>query len=133
SWPNLIYRKKRVVAIRTWISRMGGRLTWRDQFKMRWVNKALAIIAVSQAIKASIGDKAIVIGNPYRAELFNSYNSGSEKDKDFVFLGILVSDKGCDMAIDLVGKLNQNLQSNKTPYTLTVIGEGPENVVLKES
>ncbi|KGO87439.1 hypothetical protein Q765_07170 [Flavobacterium rivuli WB 3.3-2 = DSM 21788] len=124
SWFNLFFNKPIVIAINTWISRMDGNMTLPDKLKLLWVKKASAVIAVSNAIKEKSFDKSIVIGNPYRDDLFVDYKTDSSKD--FAFLGRLVSDKGADMAINLLHKLNTDDSINKRKFTLTIIGDGPE-------
>ena len=130
SWPNLIFNKPHVVAIRTWISRMDGTMALQDKLKLFWLKKANAVIAVSQKIKESSFNKSIVIGNPFRNELFIDYKK--ERNIDFVFLGRLVSDKGADMAIDLLNKLNTNEKFSNHKFTLTIIGDGPEKSKLEK-
>ncbi|MFL9844949.1 glycosyltransferase family 4 protein [Flavobacterium rhizosphaerae] len=126
SWPTIITSKKKVIAIRTWISRMDGSLIFQDKLKLWGLNKADAVIAVSNKVKELTFKNAIVIGNPYRVDLFKNF--GVEKNKDFVFLGRLVSDKGADMAINLLRLLIENNKSKN--YTLTIIGDGPEKMNL---
>ena len=129
SWPLLLTAKPHVVALRTWISRMDGTLAFQDKLKLQWIKRADAAIAVSEKVKELTFNDAIVIGNPYREYLFR--NLELNRDKDFVFLGRLVSDKGADMAIDLLRMLYEsNLQQKK--YNLTIIGDGPEKENLEQ-
>ena len=69
----------------------------------------------------------MVIKNPYRDTLFK-IDENIVRDKDFVFLGRLVSDKGPDLAITALYELNKKgLDKN-----LTIIGDGPEKENLKK-
>lgn len=132
SWPLLFFRKPHVVAIRTWISRMDGRLAFPDKLKLNWLKRATSVIAVSEAVKSLTFKNATVIGNPYRANLFKRA-SNIEQTKDFVFLGRLVSDKGADLAIKVLKKLHEasgNFKKYKE-LNLTIVGDGPEKEALK--
>ncbi len=133
SWPLLFFHKPHVVAIRTWISRMDGSLALVDKLKLVWLKMATTVIAVSEEVRTLSYYKAIVIGNPYRSGLFKIINS-SERQKDFVFLGRLVSDKGADLAIEVLKKLNET-KGNFKKYeelSLTIVGEGPEKSKLMQ-
>jgi len=130
SWPLLLTGKPHVIAIRTWISRMDGTLALQDKLKLKWVKRANAAIAVSKMVKQLTFKDAIVIGNPYREHLFK--NLHLNRDKDFVFLGRLVSDKGADMAVDLIKKLSETDLWQQKKYTLTIIGDGPEKDNLEQ-
>ncbi|MFC3198969.1 glycosyltransferase family 4 protein [Parapedobacter deserti] len=139
SWPALIFpKKKRVVAVRTFIRRTDGRIAPQDKLKRLSVAKANGIIAVSEAIKKSTHPKCVVIGNPYRKDLFRKM-SAIHRNKAFAFVGRLVSDKGADMAIQLVRQLKQDealWQASGLPGTtglkLTIIGDGPEKSPLEQ-
>jgi glycosyltransferase involved in cell wall biosynthesis len=124
---NVFFRKPRVVAIRTWIRRADSTVSFLDLLKIFWVNRANSVIAISNAIKIETCKKAIVIGNPYRSELFNFRINTNMRRRDFLFLGRLVSDKGADMCIELLYQLK--LKYNKE-YNLSIVGEGPELEML---
>lgn len=125
AWPSLIFRRPSVVALRTWVCRSNGNLSWRDHFKLNYLKKASAVIAVSNAIRKKSWSSAKVIGNPYRATLFQKRNNHARKG--FVFLGRLVSDKGADMAIQAIHQLlyDKDVQQ-KDDLVLTIIGKGPD-------
>jgi glycosyltransferase involved in cell wall biosynthesis len=130
SWPLLIYKKLHVIAIRTWISRTGDTLSFRDRIKKLWLKKADSVIAVSEKIKESSFSQAVVIGNPYRNDLFKLFPE-IKKDKDFIFLGRLVSDKGVDMAIEVLYLLHAENRNKTSNQTLTIVGDGPEMEKMK--
>jgi glycosyltransferase involved in cell wall biosynthesis len=88
--------------------------------------EANAVIAISQKIRTITFEKSIVIGNPYRSDLFKIDNN-IKRVRDFVFLGRLCYQKGCDMAIEVLHLLNQN----SSKYNLTIIGDGDEMNKLK--
>lgn len=130
SWPLLFIKRKSVIAIRSFINRRDGKIGWQDNIKHWWLNRASAVIAVSNAIKTKCFTNAIVIGNPYRNNLFRVLPD-VERNKTFVFLGRLVSDKGADLAIKALSHL---VFSGEIQYdfNLTIIGEGPELERLKK-
>jgi glycosyltransferase involved in cell wall biosynthesis len=119
SWPAIFFNKSHVIALRTWINRMDGSIAWQDRLKQNWLKRATAVIAISEAVRKRCWKDAIVIGNPYRYHLFKILPE-INRDKDFVFMGRLVSDKGADVAIKALHELGD--KSKK----LTIIGTGPE-------
>lgn len=121
SLPSYLFFKPTTVVLHTWIARTTGNMAFIDRFKRLKLRTAKAVIAVSKAIKESY-PKAIVIPNPYKSDLFVNTNKG-EREKSFVFMGRLVSDKGANMAIKAIARLKaENIGS----YRLTIIGDGPE-------
>ena len=127
SWPAIVLRKRTVVAFHTWLSGT----TWKSKFvaslKRIFVRRARATIAVSDAIRQDCCPSAVVLGNPYRNDVFRRLPAVT-RDKSFVFLGRLVSDKGADMAVALIAELNRHHGTN---HTLTIIGDGPEKTPLQ--
>jgi glycosyltransferase involved in cell wall biosynthesis len=130
SWPRAFISRPHCIALRTWISRIDDTIALQDKIKKLWLKKADAVIAVSKKVKELTYSKAIVIGNPYRNHLFRNLNI--EREKDFVFLGRLVSDKGVDMAIDLLHNLHGDPIFTAKKFTLTIVGDGPEREALMQ-
>ena len=132
SWPRLFIKRPSVVALHTWISRTDGTVAVQDRLKKRWLGLSTRVIAVSDAIRKACFPEASVIGNPYRSEVFKKMPE-IERDKDLVFLGRLVGDKGAVMAIwalyHLIGDWHQGGEQGPEPK-LTIIGDGPEHAGL---
>jgi glycosyltransferase involved in cell wall biosynthesis len=132
SWPNLFINKPHVIAIRTWVQRMDGKKSWQDKLKLWWLKRADATIAISEAVRKQASDKATVIGNPYRTELFK-IKPDINRNKTFVFVGRLVSDKGVDIALQafekFVSQVDKSSSLDKTIH-FTIIGDGPEREKL---
>ncbi len=125
AWPLLFRPRPWVVAHHTWIARMDGSIGWRDRLKHRVVRSARNI-AVSQAMREQIAAPSVVIGNPYRDDLFR-YDPSIVRDRDLVFLGRLVYDKGVDLLFQSLARLRERgLKPN-----LTVVGKGPEETPLR--
>jgi len=120
-WPLLLVRRPWVVSHHSWYCQSDGRITWRDRLKRWLLRRAAASIAVSRAIADDLGSPALVIGNPYRDDLFRRLD-GVDRDTELVFLGRLVSDKGCDLLLDALARL---ADSGLRPR-LTIVGDGPE-------
>ncbi len=129
SWPLILFfNKVNVVAIRTLINRPSGKLGWKDKFKIWRLRSANKVIAVSTPIRDVCWPKAVVIPNPFRRNLFRVIPESS-RQKSFVFLGRLVSQKRCDLNIKLINRLRS---SHPSLAYLSVIGNGPEMDSLKE-
>jgi glycosyltransferase involved in cell wall biosynthesis len=67
------------------------------------------------------------IGNPYRDEIFRIV-PGISRDRDLVFLGRLVSDKGVDLLLLALASLRDRGLIGQ----LTIIGSGPEEPLLRD-
>ncbi len=119
-WPLLISPKPWVVAHNNWYTRPDGSLGWQDYLKHFLIRFSVGI-SISQAIAEHVLTPSTVIPNPYREEIFyempNIY-----RDKELVFLGRLVSDKGADLLLEALMMLKG---LGLTPK-LTIIGSGPE-------
>ena len=127
SWPVILFRKRLIVVLHTWLHRVDGSRGWQDRIKTIWLSKASVVIAASEALRINCWSKATVIKNPYNADKFK-YLNHKKRVKDFVFLGRLVSDKGPDHAIRAIHRLVR--LGVKTH--LTIIGSGPESFHLKQ-
>ena len=99
--------------------------TWKGALK-RHLTKLVGLnICVSQFVANHIKGKSIVIPNFYNSKLFR--NTNIERNRDIVFLGRLVNDKGADILIKAIELLNKKDRL----VTATVIGRGPEYYNLK--
>jgi glycosyltransferase involved in cell wall biosynthesis len=123
--PLLTLRKPIVVTTQTWIARANGTRAWQDHLK-RFLLRFVHNVSISGPIAASISRPSVVIPNPFEMALFTPFRN-TPKTAEIVFLGRLVSDKGCDTVIEALSLLKiQGI----TP-TFTVIGDGPEATSLK--
>ena len=123
--PIFAARKPVVVTHQTWFARNDGRRGWQDRLKFA-VLPAVQNVAISKAIAAEMTKKSIVIGNPFEPGEFRDL--GSEyRAKDLVFMGRLVSSKGCDVALRSLAMLKDE---GMRP-SFTIIGDGPEAPALK--
>lgn len=140
AWPNLIFNHLSVIALNTWVSRIDGKIGvhgkigLQDRLKFIWFKRANKVIAVSDAIRKHSFPPAIVIGNPFQADVFKII-PGISKSRSFVFLGRLVPNKGADQAIKAVHQLiilDKKKQFLPVKPTLTIIGDGPEKSNLEK-
>lgn len=120
--PALLRGIPTVITHQTWLQRTDGGTGWQDWLK-KLASSRVTNIAISRAIASELPGEPIVIGNPYRDELFRRDESVA-KDRDIVFLGRLVSDKGADVLVESLQKLEASC---------TIIGDGPERKALEKA
>ncbi|MEC4984437.1 MAG: glycosyltransferase family 4 protein [Oscillatoria sp. PMC 1068.18] len=125
-WPLLIIRKPWVVAHHNWYTRSNGNLSWQDYLK-HFSLKFASGISVSKAVANHLSTPSTVIPNPYQKDIFVEIPE-IPRDKELVFLGRLVSDKGVDLLLQALANLKQ---IGLTPK-LTIIGSGPEESNLHQ-
>jgi glycogen(starch) synthase len=123
--PLLLLRKPIVISHHTWLTRTNGKRSWQDYLKLS-VLPICHNISISKAIAAGLPVKSIVIGNPFEIGEFFSVQ-GNSRTKDIVFLGRLVSDKGCDLALQALALL----KAEGLSASLSIIGDGPELPALQ--
>jgi len=125
-WAVFVSQRPWVVTHQTWITRADGTLNWRDRLK-RLLLPYATNIAISESIARNLGVDCHRIGNPYQPEIFKLI-PGVQRNRQLVFLGRLVSDKGLDLLIKALAILRENALAPN----LTVIGTGPEEPALRE-
>lgn len=135
SWISIFFKRKSIIGLQTWISRMDGSKGWQDRLKLLFLKRARFVIACSDSIGKRYFQNSIVIGNPYNESIFKII-PGIPKSGDFIFLGRLVSDKGADIIIKAFSKIlkmtNQNENTSFSNLKLTIVGDGPERKSLEE-
>ena len=124
-WPVLLARKPLAVSHNGWYSRADGRVAWQDRLKQRVARRAHNI-SVSRAVAAQLSSHSVVIPNAYRDDLFRRLPE-TTRQKQLVFLGRLVSDKGADLLPPALAQL----KAEGLRPRLTVIGGGPEEERLR--
>jgi glycosyltransferase involved in cell wall biosynthesis len=126
-WPVLLVRRPWVAVHHTcyYISR-DGRRDWREKLKIKIIRLAQDNIAVSHYVARQTNLACKVIPNPYDDQVFAPVGSG-RRERELVFVGRLVSDKGCEQLIHALGQLRERGLEPR----LTVIGDGPERPALE--
>lgn len=122
AWPLLWIRKPWVVAHHIWLPRGRNLASMKGALK-RVVLRSATGIAISQAIARDFTTPCAVIPDPYDDEIFKILPN-IEQDKDLVFVGRFVSDKGLPVLLHALA----NLRNQGIAPSLTVIGGGPEEV-----
>jgi len=125
-WPLLFIRKPLIITHQSWYQRLNGTLSWQDYLKI-FVTRFATNICASYALAERITSLSTVIPNPYREDIFCKMPE-IKRDKELVFLGRLVSDKGTDILLEAMAKLKP---LGLTPK-LTIIGIGPEESNLRQ-
>ena len=123
AWPLLFIRRPWVVTTQTWIAGNWDEPSMAEKLKF-WALQSADNIAISRAVATHIGATCSVIPNPYDDRVFRLYD-GVKRDLDIVFVGRLVSDKGCDLLLQALASVRQ------PSVKLTIIGEGPEEMNLR--
>jgi glycosyltransferase involved in cell wall biosynthesis len=124
--PVWMFGKKWFVIHHSQIARPDGTISIRDHLKRRLTRHAVNL-AVSEAMIRSLGVPCEVMFNPYDESVFRLHPE-APRDRDLVFLGRLVPDKGVDVLLRSLAQLRAN---GFTP-SLTIIGDGPEKENLRK-
>lgn len=120
----LLARKPLVISHQSWFSDIRRPPTWRACLK-RFATRLASNVACSQAVKEYLGVSAEVIPNAYDEQTFQII-PGIPRDRELLFVGRLVSDKGCSVLLEALGLLKKEGISP----SLTITGSGPEQELL---
>ena len=123
--PALLLGRPVLVMHQTWIRNVAGKDAWNDQIK-RALLPRVKNAAVSQALSNDIEVAAEVIGNPYDDRIFKN-NPNAPRERELLYVGRLVSDKGVDVLLRALRILKQQ---DISAY-LTIIGRGPEETNVR--
>ena len=123
----LLFRKPLVICHQGWYGEDIGDLSFRARIKV-WLSRLFASnIACSAAVAEYIGGSVEVIPNAYNDTLFR-LRPEVLRDRDVLFVGRLVSDKGANLLLEAMGKLgNKGIRP-----TITITGSGPEEEPLRQ-
>lgn len=121
AWPLMLVRRPWVVANHVWIPESGLAARMK-RYALRYATG----ISISHAVAVHLSTPSTVIPNPYDDSMFRVMPE-VERDRDLVFLGRLVSDKGAEVLLAAVAALSAR---GLTP-TVTIVGSGPEEAALR--
>jgi glycosyltransferase involved in cell wall biosynthesis len=125
AWPLLLLRRPWVIAHHTWIGQYQGERDWKARLKRLLLRRGTNA-TISHPVAADIPVPSIIVGNPYSAGVFKA-RPEIPRDRELVYLGRLVSDKGVDMII----KSMVQLRGRGLHPRLTIIGSGAEEPELR--
>lgn len=124
--PLLVHRRPWFVSHQGWYSELFEPRSFHALAKCglaRWAHN----IACSKAVANYLGQDCAVIPNPYDDALFRKL-PGTERSRDLLFVGRVVSDKGADVLLKAVAELgHRGLQP-----TVTITGQGPDLPKLQD-
>jgi glycogen(starch) synthase len=123
--PMLFCWRRWVVAHQTGLRRADGSLGPLNCLKRALLPFARSV-AISKAIADDLPKVAAIIPNPYADHVFRDLHPAA-RPFDLVFLGRLVSDKGCALLLEAMAKLGT---VGLCPRLL-IIGRGPEEQRLR--
>jgi glycosyltransferase involved in cell wall biosynthesis len=118
-WPLLLIRRPWVIAHHTWIARTDSTLGLRDRLK-HFPTRFATNIAVSKSVARHLTVPSVIIGNPYRDDLFQR-DRFATRDADLIFVGRLFPDNGVDILLYALSLLREQ----KVRPKLTIVGKGP--------
>lgn len=119
-WPSLAAGKPVVIAMHTWLNQSAGSKGWRNFLKLAVMRRS-RVLSISRAVADCLPFHSTIIGEPYRDDVFKLHPEIS-RDKELVFVGRLVSDKGLDVLLEALALL----ETEGLRPGLTVVGDGPE-------
>jgi glycogen synthase len=123
--PALILRKPTLVVHQTWLQNTRGEVGWHNRLKKSLLRR-VTNVAISKAVADRLSARSVIIGNPYDETIFRAVPN-LPRDKNLVFLGRLVSDKGVDLLLQAL----KVLQNDNLFPDLTLVGSGPEEKDLQ--
>ena len=122
-WPLAFLRRPLFVIHQTWMTGPDGQVGWQHRLK-RFVLRYANSFAISRAIADELPTTSLVVGNPYDDQVYTAVSNGP-RDRELIFVGRLVSDKGADVLLEALKMLNSKPR-------LTVAGDGPERPRLEK-
>lgn len=123
--PVLFDPKPVVVTYQTWPYHLGR--SWKAIVK-RLLARRVSAVAISRAIDDSIGGGATIIPNPFEAKGDALEKGLSERSRDVIFVGRLVSDKGVGFFLRAAKRFEE---IHGQELTVSVVGDGPERGALE--
>lgn len=118
---SLLSGKRPFVTTAVWLTDSKGHTRAVDRLK-RFLLRFAHNIYISRSIAEHVGRPGRLIGNPYEDRVFYEEND-VEREGELVFLGRLVSDKGCHLLIEALHLIRK---ASGTSPKLMVIGDGPD-------
>lgn len=122
AWPLFWISRPWVIAHHTWLNAEEGWKIYLKRALLRFASHA----AITQVVADALPVASTVVGNPYAPEIFRIW-PGIKRERELVYLGRLVSDKGVDLLIEALAELRHRGLMPR----LTIIGSGPYLATLQ--
>ncbi len=120
-WPALLQRVPVVITHQGSYCRLPSGLDLALRLKHA-VAEQTTSVAISRAVAASFKVTSEIIPNPFDARLFAAGPPNEARPNELIFLGRLVTEKGLDLLLEAVAKINARL---------TIVGGGPERAAME--
>ena len=111
--------KKTIVTSQYWLDKEN---TFRYLMQKLFLILSVQNVFISKCIKKDINLSGEIIPNFYNEKLFFSMKSSSKKQKKILFVGRMTDEKGVDILIKAVKKIEKNLRNGD----VSIIGPGNE-------
>jgi len=125
AWPLLLISRPWIISHHTWLGHLAEKSFFRTRLKT-FLLRFATNITISRAVSETLPCPSQVAGNPYASNLFHA-PADAKRDREFIFLGRLVSDKGVDLLLNAMAELGRRGLHPR----LTIVGTGPETGPLQ--
>ena len=126
-WPVLLVRRPVVITHQGSYCRAPAGIDFHQRLKHAVVQR-FPSVAASDWVADCFPMESTIIPPPYDAQVFRLASGKTTRDKDLIFLGRLVSEKGVDILLRALGEL----QARGVTPDLTIVGRGPEESSLQD-
>jgi glycosyltransferase involved in cell wall biosynthesis len=125
AWPFVVAKRRCIYQHNNVYQRDDGTLAPTDHAK-RWLALRVPGIANSRYTAGKLGCRRVVL-NAYDDATFQTRTPWAARTGDLIFVGRLVSQKGCDTLVNALA----HLQARRLCPRLTIVGDGPERGPLE--
>ena len=125
-WPVLLVRRPVVITHQGSYCRAPAGIDFHHRLKHGVVQR-FPSVAASRWVADCFPMESTIIPPPYDAQLFGLASGERTRDRDLIFLGRLVSEKGVDLLLRALAEL----QARGVTPDLTIVGRGPEENSLQ--
>lgn len=118
-WPTIVFRKPTLISHQAGIPK---------GFFKRLLMSLCKNVACSNYLAKEIGHGTIGISNPFDSENFCESQTENRRDRDWIYVGRLVAEKGVDVLLRAISELkNEDIYGR-----CTIVGEGYQEGLLKQ-
>lgn len=122
-WPTLLKPKPTFISHQITYYDFKGNINFLEQVK-RQISRRYINISCSNFVKDTLpNQQGIVIPNAYDSTVFKNTIPYDSRQRDLIFVGRLVSDKGVDTLIKAIKFIQEDTSKE---INLTIVGKGPE-------